>query len=163
MSEQLRLFDLDDGNKKEDEREKQKKKEPVKTVEPDMALEYAGYWWACRQMMNEYMEFVRVSKFRLNTIYLEKVPDELELAYKKCYKGDVRRLDGHVSRQESKLMAAIAAYQANCQKFAVEAVDLNWLISHLWENAPRRRGIRDKCERRAKNPTKYPLTSLKDL
>ena len=152
MSTQLSLFDEGLNDEK-----------PAKSTAADLEVTYSTYWWSGYYMMREYMESVRVSKNRLNIKYLDKVPDGLEKAYQDCYDGSSLRLDNHANRQESKFMAAYSTYRTNCDKCGMEALSLDELVSNFWSDASRRRSVRDKCERRAKNPMGYPLLSLKEL
>ena len=162
MPTQPSLFDLFNDDSNDDNDVKEEPKNTTEELTPALLATYSEYWWAAHHMVSEFMEFVRLSKFRTNVKYLDKVPEGLETAYQKCF-GSSRRLDNHVGWLESKFMAALAAYQSSCEKLGIDAVDINWLISQLWNDANRRRSIRDKCERRAKNPTKYRPVPISEL
>lgn len=119
------------------------------------------YWQAAFDVVDTWAQYQGTKKLEINLKY-EETRHRVQHVEDKYYGGSRYRLQERVRKLSAEVNVALSTYDDCCAECGVDSVSREWLFDHLKESK-HYASYRGKIQRRIKNPTKFPLKSLKDL
>ena len=121
------------------------------------------YWQYSLDVVNKWAKYQAAKKLYINATHDEtRHRVQAVVDSKKYYNGSVNRIFEQEKALSYQLSRLLVEYRDICDFFGVESVKREWLYDHL-KDASDYASYRGKCQRRLKNPNKYPAISLKSL